>query len=40
MNAMGYEYTAWMFMTYINWIIEQQPEDFQQVGFIGTPYKY
>ncbi len=40
MNAMGYEYTAWMFMTYINWIIEQHPDDFRQAAFIGTPYKY
>lgn len=40
MNAMGYEYTAWMFMTYINWIIAHNPEDFCKVAFIGTPYKY
>ncbi len=40
MNAMGYEYTAWLFMTYIDRIIEQHPDDFRQAAFIGTPYKY
>ena len=40
LNAMGYEYTAWMFMTYINWIIEHNWKDFEQVAFIGTPYNY
>jgi hypothetical protein len=29
-----------MFMTYINWIIEHNWQDFVQAGFIGTPHKY
>lgn len=40
LNAMGYEYTAWMFMTYIDWIIRHHMEDFEQTAFIGTGYKY
>lgn len=40
LNAMGYEYTAWMFMTYINWIIEHHWKDFEQTAFIGKPYRY
>ena len=40
LTAMGYQYTAWMFLTYIDHIIRQNPKDFEQVAFIGTPYKY
>lgn len=40
MNATGYEYTAWMLMTYIDWIIRHNWKDFEQVAFIGTSYKY
>lgn len=40
MNAAGYQYTAWMMMTYIDWIIRHNPKDFQQVAFIGTDYSY
>ena len=40
MNAAGYEYTAWMFMTYIDWIIRNNMDDFSQVAFIGTDYEY
>lgn len=40
LNAMGYQFTALMFMTYINWIIEHNPKDFRQAGFIGTQWKY
>lgn len=40
LNAMGYQYTAWMFMTYIDWIIQHNWKDFEQTAFIGTEYKY
>ena len=39
MNAAGYEYTAWMMMNYIDWIIRHNPQDFKEAAFIGTPYK-
>lgn len=39
-TAAGYQYTAWMVMTYIDWIISHNLKDFNQVAFIGTPYKY
>ncbi|MBQ7923578.1 MAG: SGNH/GDSL hydrolase family protein [Clostridia bacterium] len=35
MNASGYWFTAQMFMSYIDYIIRNHPEDFSQVGFIG-----
>lgn len=35
MNAIGYEFTAWMFLNYIDWIIRSRPEEFQETGFIG-----
>ncbi len=35
MNPMGYMLTAKMTMSYIDYIIRQNPEDFAQVGFIG-----
>lgn len=38
MNAAGYRLTALMFESYIDYIIRNNPEDFAQVGFIGTPY--
>lgn len=34
MNAAGYQWTAWMFMTYIDWIIEHNMEDFADVAFV------
>ena len=40
LNAMGYEYTARMFMTYIDWIIRNHYEDFKEVAFIGTKLHY
>lgn len=40
MTAAGYQYTAWMLMTYIDWIIRHNWKDFEQVAFIGTEYKY
>ena len=38
MNAAGYCLTAEMYMTYIDWIIRHNPEDFKQVGLINTPW--
>lgn len=40
MTPAGYLLTAKMVMSYIDYIIRNNPEDFSQVGFIGTPYKY
>lgn len=40
MTATGYMLTAKMVMSYIDYYIRKYPKDFQQVGFIGTPYKY
>ncbi len=35
MNAVGYLYTAKLVMTYIDAIINEKPEDFAQIGFVG-----
>ena len=40
MTATGYMLTAKMVMSYIDYIIRNNPADFAEVGFIGTPYKY
>ena len=40
MTPAGYLLTAKMVMSYIDYIIRNNPDDFSQVGFIGTPYKY
>ena len=40
MNAAGYVLTAQMITSYIDYIVRHNLEDFAQVGFIGTPYKY
>ncbi|MBQ4630465.1 MAG: SGNH/GDSL hydrolase family protein [Clostridia bacterium] len=40
MRATGYLLTAKMVMSYIDYIIRKNPDDFSQVGFIGTPYSY
>lgn len=40
MTAMGYQWTAWMMMTYIDSIIRENPEDFRQVAFINTGMSY
>ncbi len=40
LTAAGYQYTAWMMMNYIDWIIRHNNDDFRQVGFIGTGFKY
>ncbi|MBQ9113236.1 MAG: SGNH/GDSL hydrolase family protein [Clostridia bacterium] len=39
MSPTGYVLTAKMIASYIDYIIRNDPEDFKQVGFIGTPYK-
>ena len=35
MNVMGYYYTANMLLSYIDWIIRNEPDKFLQSGFIG-----
>lgn len=40
LNAMGYEYTARLFMTYIDWIIRNNYKEFKEVAFIGTKLHY
>lgn len=37
MNAAGYRLTALMVESYIDYIIRRNPEDFKQIGFVGTP---
>lgn len=36
LNAAGYDDTAAMMLTYIDWIIKRNYQDFQNVGWIGT----
>ena len=38
MNPMGYIIVAKMIASYIDYIIRHNPNDFKQVGFIGTPH--
>jgi lysophospholipase L1-like esterase len=38
MNPAGYVLTARMTESYIDFIVRHHPEDFSEVGFIGTPY--
>ncbi len=38
LNAAGYLLTGRMVSSYIDYIIRNNPEDFTQVGFIGTPF--
>lgn len=38
MNPAGYIFTAQMVISYIDYIIRHNMEDFKQVGFIGTPF--
>ncbi len=38
MNPMGYLLTSQMVVSYIDWIIRHNMQDFKQVGLIGTPY--
>ena len=39
MSPAGYVLTARMLLTYIDWIIRHNMQDFKQVGFIGTGLK-
>lgn len=34
LNAAGYQFTAWMFMTYINWIVENNLPDFGDIALV------
>ena len=34
MNAAGYQMMAWTFMTYINWIIENNLSDFSDISLV------
>ena len=36
LNAQGYLYTAWEFMTYIDWLIRKNMSAFKGLCFIGT----
>ncbi len=38
LNAAGYQFTGKMISSYIDYIIRSNPEDFTQVGFIGTNF--
>lgn len=38
MNPAGYIFTAKVVMSYIDYIVRNNFEDFSEVGFIGTPY--
>lgn len=38
MNAAGYRLTALMVESYIDYIIRHNPNDFRQIGFVGTPF--
>ena len=40
MNPMGYMLTAKMAMSYIDYIIRHNMDDFKQVGFIGTEHQW
>ena len=37
-NAMGYQLFARVVMTYIDYIIRKNTEDFIQIGFVGTEH--
>lgn len=38
LNAAGYRLTALMVESYIDYIIRNNPKDFSQIGFVGTPF--
>lgn len=40
MTPAGYLIMAKLVMSYMDWIIRNNPDDFAQVGLIGTPYSY
>ncbi len=39
MDACGYQLTAKMVASYIDYIIRHNMDDFRQIGFVGTPFK-
>ena len=39
LNAMGYLYTAYLFMQYIDWIVQKNADKFRDVSLIGTNYR-
>lgn len=40
MNALGYQWTAWMMCTYIDWIIRKNLIAFRNQQFVGTEYDF
>lgn len=40
MTPCGYKFTASMFISYIDYIIRHNMDDFKQLGFIGTEFSY
>lgn len=40
LNALGYNLFAKMVLSYMNWIIENNPNHFRNIGFIGTDYDW
>lgn len=39
MNAAGYIFTAKIMLSYIDYYIRHNMQDFKQIGFVGTPYE-
>ena len=39
-NAIGYQYISRIIGTYVDWIIENNPDEFNQIEFIGTNHSY
>lgn len=40
LTAAGYQYTAWLMMSYIDWIVRHNMNDFREAAFIGTDFHY
>lgn len=40
LNALGYNVFARMVLSYMNWIINNNPQAFRNIGFIGTDYDW
>lgn len=40
LNPMGYVLTAKMLASYLDYIIRHNYNDFKQIGFVGTPFRY
>ena len=39
LNPMGYVFTAKMVASYIDYIIRKNPDDFKEIGFVGSVYE-